>query len=71
MTLSARMQRFLVLGPTMALSIVLDSYGYPALPRLFVCLGLAALLISLIALYRHRRFPGATSIDLPSRGHAG
>ena len=50
--------RYLVLGPTLALSVVLSSFGYPPLPRLAASLGLGALLIMLVAYFQRRRAAG-------------
>jgi hypothetical protein len=55
MSLSPRMTRYLVLGPTMALSLALGNLGYAPLPRLGACLSLAAVLITALTLYRHRQ----------------
>lgn len=59
MTLSPRMTRYLVLAPTMMLSLALGNLGWAPLPRLGACLSLAALLITGLTLYRHqqRRWP--------------
>ena len=56
MTLTTKWARYLVLGPTMALSLILGNHGYAPLPRLAACLGLAAVLITGIMLYRQRRY---------------
>ena len=61
MTLSAPIQRFLVLGPTFLLSLGLSRLGYPPLPRLAACLGLGAVLIGLITLYKRRGTFSASS----------
>ena len=47
--------RFLVVGPTVALSLWLGSLGYPLLPRVTACLGVGSILILLVARYQRRR----------------
>jgi len=51
--LSARVSRFLVLGPTLVLSIVLSGFHWSILPRVSVCIAFGSLLILLVA--RHQR----------------
>jgi len=60
---SPRMARYIVLGPTMALSLALGNYGLSPLPRLGACLSLAAVLITALTLLRHRqsRWPSVNS----------
>ena len=56
--LSPPITRYLVLGPTLALSIVLGSLGCPPLPRVSACVVLGALLIMLVARYQRSRVLG-------------
>ena len=51
--LSARVQRIVVVAPTVVLSMWLSSLGFPLLPRVALCLGLGTILILLVA--RHQR----------------
>jgi hypothetical protein len=63
MTPSPRLTRYLVLAPTMMLSLALGNLGFAPLPRLGACLSLAAVLITGLTLYRHRqsRWPAIDS----------
>jgi hypothetical protein len=65
MTLSPRMTRYLVLAPTMILSLALGNLGYAPLTRLGACLSLAAVLITGLTLYRHRQSRWS-AIDAPT-----
>lgn len=56
--LSPPMTRYLVLGPTLALSVVLGGAGCPPLPRVTACLALGALLIVLVSRYQRSRSLG-------------
>jgi hypothetical protein len=49
------MTRYVVLAPTMMLSLALGNLGCAPLPRLGACLSLAAVIITALTLYRHRR----------------
>lgn len=51
--LSPRVQRIAVVGPTVMLSMWLNSLGFPLLPRVIVSIGVGVALILLIA--RHQR----------------
>jgi hypothetical protein len=51
--------RFVVLAPTVLLSMGLSSVGYPPLPRMGVCVAFGALMILLVARYRRRRALGS------------
>lgn len=53
--LSPQIARYLVVGPTLMLSLVLGGYGYPILPRVTLCLAFGAALILLVARYQRRR----------------
>lgn len=69
MILSPRMTRYIVLAPTMALSLALGNCGFAPLPRLAACLSLAAVLITALTLHRHRytRWPSIDSATGASR----
>jgi len=47
--------RYVVLAPTLLLSLGLARLGYPPLPRLGVCVAFGALLILLVARFQRRR----------------
>ena len=53
--LTTPLTRYLVLAPTFVLSWALSRIGYPPLPRLAACLGLAAVLIVVVARFQRRR----------------
>jgi len=53
--LSPQMARYLVVGPTLALSLVLGGYGYPILPRVTLCIAVGSMLILLVARYQRSR----------------
>jgi len=54
-TLYPPLARFLVLGPTVLLSLALGGAGFPLWPRLATCVGFGAVLILLVARYQRRR----------------
>jgi hypothetical protein len=52
--LSPRVQRIVVVGPTVVLSMWLSSLGFPLLPRVTVCIGVGVALILLVARQQRR-----------------
>lgn len=56
--LSAAVSRYLVLGPTMALSVILGGFGVTPLPRVTSCVALGMLLIFFVSRYQRRRSLG-------------
>jgi hypothetical protein len=52
--LSPQAARYLVLGPTLVLSIVLAGFGLRIMPRVALCLAFGAVLILLVARYQRR-----------------
>lgn len=55
MRLTPQVSRYLLLGPTLGLSVVLGNHGYPPLPRLAACVGLAAVILTGLTLLRRRQ----------------
>lgn len=53
--LSARVQRIVVVAPTVVLSMWLSALGLPLLPRVALCLGVGTSLILLVARHQRRR----------------
>jgi hypothetical protein len=53
--LSPRIGRYLVVMPTVALSLFLGGHSYPVLPRVTLCLAFGAALILLVARYQRRQ----------------
>jgi Flp pilus assembly protein TadB len=53
--LSPPVTRYLVLGPTLALSVILGNLGWSPLPRVTACVALGAFLILLVARYQRSR----------------
>ena len=53
--LTTPLTRYLVLAPTLLLSLALARMGYSPLPRLAACVGLGALLIVAVARFQRRR----------------
>jgi len=53
--LSPRIARYLVVMPTVALSLVLGRHDYPVLPRVTLCLAFGAALIMLVARLQRRQ----------------
>ena len=52
--LSPALARLVVVAPPVFLSLFLGSFGYPVLPRAFFCLGVATVLIVLVARLQRR-----------------
>lgn len=55
LAVSPRIARYLVVMPTLALSLVLGGHGYPVLPRVTLCLAFGAALILLVAHVQRRQ----------------
>ena len=55
LAISPRIARYLVVMPTLALSLVLGSHGYPILPRVTLCLAFGAALIMLVSRVQRRQ----------------
>ena len=53
--LSPRIQRIVVVGPTVVLSMWLSALGFPLLPRVALCIGVGVSLILLVARHQRRR----------------
>jgi hypothetical protein len=53
--LSPRVQRIVVVAPTVVLSMWLSSLGLPLLPRVAVSIGVGAILILVVARHQRRR----------------
>jgi len=56
--LSPALSRYLVLGPTMALSVILSGLGVTPLPRVTACIALGMLLIFVVSRYQRSRSLG-------------
>jgi hypothetical protein len=56
--LSPPMARYLVIGPTLALSVIMSGLGISPVPRVTTCVGLGALLIVLVSRYQRSRSLG-------------
>lgn len=56
--LSPPMARYLVIGPTLALSVVMSGLGISPVPRVTTCVALGALLIVLVSRYQRSRSLG-------------
>jgi len=52
--LSPQAARYLVLGPTLLLSVLLSSLGLPILPRVAFSLAFGGVLIAVVARYQRR-----------------
>jgi hypothetical protein len=55
LALSPRIARYVVVMPTLALSLVLGRHGYPVLPRVTLCIAFGAGLIMLVARFQRRQ----------------
>ncbi len=53
--LSPRIARYLVVMPTLALSLVLGHHDYPILPRVTLCVAFGAGLIMLVSRFQRRQ----------------
>jgi len=53
--LSPRIARYVVVMPTVALSLVLGRHDYPVLPRVTLCLAFGAALIMLVSRVQRRQ----------------